>query len=119
MTASQIAQQLRPQLLRFPGFRAFVDPSDLHGALQFTSGERFFCEQVKVRWPFATAGSPLFAEYQKILVDVSQGRRPEFAAVWNAACAFWVNSAAANRSFPRRNWRAAWACHAPRCSACW
>jgi choline monooxygenase len=65
-----------------PGFRTFVDPSDLHGALQFTSGDRFFCEQVKVRWPFATAGSPLFAEYQKILVDVSQGRRPEFAAVW-------------------------------------
>ena len=65
-----------------PGFRAFVDPSDLHGALQFTGGDRFFCEQVKVRWPFATAGSPLFAEYQKILLDVAQGRRPEFAAVW-------------------------------------
>jgi phenylpropionate dioxygenase-like ring-hydroxylating dioxygenase large terminal subunit len=65
-----------------PGFRAFVDPSDLHGALQFTGGERFFCEQVKVRWPLATAGSPLFAEYQKILIDVSRGRRPEFAAVW-------------------------------------
>ena len=65
-----------------PGFRAFVDPSDLHGALHFTGGERFFCEQVKVRWPLATAGSPLFAEFQKILIDVSQGRRPEFAAVW-------------------------------------
>ena len=65
-----------------PGFRAFVDPSDLHGALQFTGGERFFCEQVKVRWPMATAGSPLFGEYQKILIDVSRGRRPEFAAVW-------------------------------------
>lgn len=65
-----------------PGFRAFVDPSDLHGALHFTGGERFFCEQAKVRWPLSTAGSPLFAEYQKILIDVSQGRRPEFAAVW-------------------------------------
>jgi phenylpropionate dioxygenase-like ring-hydroxylating dioxygenase large terminal subunit len=65
-----------------PGFRAFVDPSDLHGALNFTCGERFFCEQVKVRWPLAMAGSPLFAEFQKILMDVSQGQRPEFAAVW-------------------------------------
>jgi phenylpropionate dioxygenase-like ring-hydroxylating dioxygenase large terminal subunit len=65
-----------------PGFRAFVDPNDLHGALQFTGGERFFCEQVNVRWPLAAAGSPLFGEYQKILIDVSRGRRPEFAAVW-------------------------------------
>jgi choline monooxygenase len=65
-----------------PGFRNFVDPSDLHGALHITSGERFFCEQVKVRWPLVTAGSPLFAEYQKILIDVSKGLRPEFAAVW-------------------------------------
>lgn len=65
-----------------PGFRAFVDAGELQGGLQFTGGERFFCEQVKVRWPLATAGSPLFAEFQKILLEVSQGRRPEFAAVW-------------------------------------
>jgi phenylpropionate dioxygenase-like ring-hydroxylating dioxygenase large terminal subunit len=65
-----------------PGFRAFVDPGDLHGALQFTGGERFFCEQVRVRWPLAAAGSTLFAEFQKILLDVSRGKRPEFAAVW-------------------------------------
>jgi phenylpropionate dioxygenase-like ring-hydroxylating dioxygenase large terminal subunit len=65
-----------------PGFRAFVDPCDLYGAIQIAGGERFCCEQVKVRWPLATAGSPLFAEYQKILLDVSQGLRPEFAAVW-------------------------------------
>ncbi len=65
-----------------PGFRTFVDPSDLHGAVQYTDGERFSCEQVKVRWPLSAAGSPLFAEYQKVLIDVSQGRRPEFAAVW-------------------------------------
>jgi phenylpropionate dioxygenase-like ring-hydroxylating dioxygenase large terminal subunit len=65
-----------------PGFRAFVDPSDLRGAVHFTGGDRFFCEQVKVRWPMATAGSPLFAEYQKILFDISGGQRPEFAAVW-------------------------------------
>jgi len=65
-----------------PGFRAFVDPKDLHGALQFSGGERFFCEQVNVRWPLPAAGSPLFGEFQKILIDVSQGRRPGFAAVW-------------------------------------
>ena len=34
-----------------PGFRAFVDPTDLRGALQLVGGERFFCEQVNVRWP--------------------------------------------------------------------
>ena len=65
-----------------PGFRAFVDQSDLHGAVQVAAGERFYCEQMKVRWPLAAAGSPLFGEFQKILIDVSQGRRPEFAAVW-------------------------------------
>jgi len=65
-----------------PGFRAFVDPADLHGAVRFTGGERSFCEQVKIRWPLATAGSPLFAEYQRILIDVYGGQRPEFAAVW-------------------------------------
>ena len=46
-----------------PGFRAFVDPTDLRGALQAVGGERFFCEQVNVRWPLPPAGSPLFAEY--------------------------------------------------------
>jgi len=65
-----------------PGFRAFVDPSDLHGAVQFVGGDRFCCEQVRVRWPLATAGSPLFGEFQKVLTDVSKGERPEFASVW-------------------------------------
>jgi choline monooxygenase len=65
-----------------PGFRAFVDPNDLRGALRVTSGERFYCEQVNVRWPLDTAGSKLFSEYQKVLIDVSEGNRPEFAAVW-------------------------------------
>ena len=41
-----------------PGFRAFVDPSDLRAALQAVGGERFFCEQVNVRWPLPPAGSP-------------------------------------------------------------
>jgi choline monooxygenase len=65
-----------------PGFRAFIDPADLHGALQFVSGERFCCEQIDVRWPLNVAGSPKFAEFQRILFDVWQGRRPDFAAIW-------------------------------------
>jgi choline monooxygenase len=65
-----------------PGFRAFVDPAELRGTLQSAAGERFHCERVSVRWPLPQAGSPRFAEYQKILLDVSGGRRPEFAAVW-------------------------------------
>ncbi|MEX2317041.1 MAG: SRPBCC family protein [Pirellulales bacterium] len=66
-----------------PGFRAFVDPADVRGALQAVGGERFFCEQVNVRWPpAAVAGSPLFAEFQKILLDVLASRRPPFAAIW-------------------------------------
>jgi phenylpropionate dioxygenase-like ring-hydroxylating dioxygenase large terminal subunit len=65
-----------------PGFRTFVDPAELKTALQTAAGDRFYCEQVNVRWPLPTPGSPLFAEYQKILVDVSHGRRPEYAAVW-------------------------------------
>jgi hypothetical protein len=30
----------------------------------------------------APAGSPLFGEYQKVLMDVLAGRRPPFAAIW-------------------------------------
>ncbi|HEX2474346.1 MAG TPA: SRPBCC family protein [Lacipirellulaceae bacterium] len=65
-----------------PGFRAMVDPGDLRAALQAVGGERFFCEQVNVRWPLPPAGSPTFAEFQKILMDVLAGRRPPFAAIW-------------------------------------
>jgi phenylpropionate dioxygenase-like ring-hydroxylating dioxygenase large terminal subunit len=65
-----------------PGFRAMVDPGDLRGALQAVGGERFFCEQVNVRWPLPPAGSPKFAEFQQILMDVLGGRRPPFAAIW-------------------------------------
>jgi choline monooxygenase len=65
-----------------PGFRAMVDPDDVRGALQAAGGERFFCEQVNVRWPSPPAGSPLFAEFQAILMDVLGGRRPPFAAIW-------------------------------------
>lgn len=65
-----------------PGFRVFVDPSDLRGALQVAGGERFFCEQVNVRWPLPTPASPAFAEFQRVMMDVLNGRRPPFAAIW-------------------------------------
>ncbi len=65
-----------------PGFCAFVDPSNLRGAMQAVQGERFFCEQVNVRWPLPQAGTPLFAEFQKVLMDVLAGRRPPYAAIW-------------------------------------
>jgi phenylpropionate dioxygenase-like ring-hydroxylating dioxygenase large terminal subunit len=65
-----------------PGFRAFVEQTDLKRGLKLAYGERFCCEQVSVRWPLPAAGSPLFAEYQRILLDVARGCRPEFAAVW-------------------------------------
>jgi phenylpropionate dioxygenase-like ring-hydroxylating dioxygenase large terminal subunit len=65
-----------------PGFRAFVDPTDLRGALQAVGGERFFFEQVHVRWPLPPAATPKFAAYQKVLMDVLAGARPPFAAIW-------------------------------------
>jgi phenylpropionate dioxygenase-like ring-hydroxylating dioxygenase large terminal subunit len=65
-----------------PGFRAFVDPADVRAALHTVGGERFYCEQVNVRWPLPPAGSLLFSEYQKVLLDVLAGRRPPFAALW-------------------------------------
>jgi phenylpropionate dioxygenase-like ring-hydroxylating dioxygenase large terminal subunit len=66
-----------------PGFRAFVDPADVRGAVQTVGGERFFCEQVNVRWPPpAQAGSPLFGEFQRILMDMLRGSRPQYAAIW-------------------------------------
>ncbi|MCI0492047.1 MAG: Rieske 2Fe-2S domain-containing protein, partial [Planctomycetes bacterium] len=65
-----------------PGFRTFVDPSDIRGAPQTVGGERFFCDRVNVRWPLPPAGSPLFAEFQAILKDVLQGQRPPYAAIW-------------------------------------
>jgi choline monooxygenase len=76
-----------------PGFRAFVDPDDVRAALHTVVGERFFCEQVNVRWPLPPAGSPLFGEYQSVLMDVLAASRrpvepdagcprPPFAAIW-------------------------------------
>jgi choline monooxygenase len=37
---------------------------------------------VNVRWPLAPPGTPLFHEYYKVLLDVLDGRRPPFAAIW-------------------------------------
>lgn len=65
-----------------PGFRAFVDPADVRGAFQAVGGDRFFCEQVHVRWPLPPAATPKFAAYQKVLMDVLAGRRPPYAAIW-------------------------------------
>jgi choline monooxygenase len=65
-----------------PGFRAMVDPTDLRAALNSVGGDRFFCEQVNVRWPLPPAGTPKFHEYYKVLLDVLNGRRPPFAAIW-------------------------------------
>jgi choline monooxygenase len=65
-----------------PGFRAMVDPTDLRAAVNTVGGERFFCEQVNVRWPLPPAGTPTFQEYYKVLLDVLGGRRPPFAAIW-------------------------------------
>ena len=65
-----------------PGFRAMVDPADLRAALQAVGGERFYCEQVNVRWPLPPAATPKFAEFQRILMDVLASRRPPFAAIW-------------------------------------
>ena len=52
------------------------------GAFQAVGGERFFCEQVNVRWPMPPAATPKFAAYQNVLMDVLAGRRPPFAAIW-------------------------------------
>ena len=65
-----------------PGFRVFVDPMDVRGAFQAVGGDRFFCEQVNVRWPIPPAATPKFADYQNVLLDVLAGRRPPFAAIW-------------------------------------
>jgi phenylpropionate dioxygenase-like ring-hydroxylating dioxygenase large terminal subunit len=65
-----------------PGFRVFVDPNDVRGPFQAVGGERFFCEQVNVRWPMAPMATPKFAAYQKVLMEVLAGRKPPFAAIW-------------------------------------
>jgi choline monooxygenase len=65
-----------------PGFRVFVDAADVRNAFQAVGGDRFFCEQMNVRWPIPPAATPKFAAYQKVLLDVLAGHRPPFAAIW-------------------------------------
>jgi phenylpropionate dioxygenase-like ring-hydroxylating dioxygenase large terminal subunit len=65
-----------------PGFRVFVDAADIRGAFQASAGDRFFFEQVNVRWPIPPAATPKFAAYQKVLMDLLAGRRPPYAAIW-------------------------------------
>jgi phenylpropionate dioxygenase-like ring-hydroxylating dioxygenase large terminal subunit len=64
-----------------PGFRTFVNPDDIR-APDVLAGERFFVERVNARNPFATAGSPHFEEYQRLLLDVDDGEPPAFGAIW-------------------------------------
>ncbi len=66
-----------------PGFRTFVNADDIR-APRVLAGERFFGEKVAVRNPFGAAGSPHFAEYQRLLLDVDDGRPPAFGAIWLA-----------------------------------
>ncbi len=65
-----------------PGFRVFVDAADIRNAFQAVGGDRFFFEQVHVRWPLPPAATPKFAAYQKVLMDVLAGQRPPYAAIW-------------------------------------
>jgi len=65
-----------------PGFRTFVSPDDLRTPSHIQFGERFFIEKVSARWPFGTAGSEIFKEYQRLLLDVSDRKPPAFGAIW-------------------------------------
>ncbi|MBX3427272.1 MAG: aromatic ring-hydroxylating dioxygenase subunit alpha [Pirellulales bacterium] len=67
-----------------PGFRNFVDVSELDAEPDFVVGPRLFAERVGVDWPLAKAGSPAFAEFQRLLVDASRGDKPPYGAVWLA-----------------------------------
>jgi phenylpropionate dioxygenase-like ring-hydroxylating dioxygenase large terminal subunit len=65
-----------------PGFRTFVNPDDIRSPSQVVFGERFFMEKVTARWPFGAAGSAIFDEYQRLLLDVEGGKSPAFGAIW-------------------------------------
>ncbi len=67
-----------------PGFRNFVDVSTLDVAPETIAGPRFFGELVAVNWPLVKAGTPSFAEYQRLLVEASRGDKPPYGAVWLA-----------------------------------
>lgn len=65
-----------------PGFRTFVNPEDIRRPSQAVFGQRYFMEKVTAKWPFGPAGSPIFDEYQRVLLDVFEGQAPEFGAIW-------------------------------------
>lgn len=65
-----------------PGFRAFVDSVHVRDGGDSLSGDRFFLEKVRARWPLGSAGSKNFEEYQRLLLDINGGHEPEFGAVW-------------------------------------
>jgi phenylpropionate dioxygenase-like ring-hydroxylating dioxygenase large terminal subunit len=65
-----------------PGFRTFVNQEDLRTPKRTASGPRFYAEMVGARWPLGTPGSPRFAEYQRLLLEVTGGQEPAFGAIW-------------------------------------
>ncbi|MCC6493485.1 MAG: Rieske 2Fe-2S domain-containing protein [Pirellulales bacterium] len=65
-----------------PGFRTFVSPEDLRSPKRSAHGERFYAEMVGARWPLGSPGSPQFAEYQRLLLEVTGGMEPEYGAIW-------------------------------------
>jgi phenylpropionate dioxygenase-like ring-hydroxylating dioxygenase large terminal subunit len=65
-----------------PGFRTFVDQEELRSPPRTARGDRFFVEMVGARWPLGTPGSPRFAEYQRLLLEISGGEEPAFGAIW-------------------------------------
>lgn len=65
-----------------PGFRTFVNQDDLRMPQRTARGERFYAEMVSARWPLGTPGSPRFAEYQRLLLELTGGEEPPYGAIW-------------------------------------
>jgi phenylpropionate dioxygenase-like ring-hydroxylating dioxygenase large terminal subunit len=65
-----------------PGFRTFVNQDDLRTPKRIARGERFFAEMVGAKWPLGSPGSPKFAEYQRLLLELTGGVEPAFGAIW-------------------------------------
>ncbi|RIK76252.1 MAG: Rieske (2Fe-2S) protein [Planctomycetota bacterium] len=65
-----------------PGFRTFVNQDELRAPQRVCCGERFFAEMVSAKWPLGSPGSPRFAEYQRLLLEVTGGEAPAYGAIW-------------------------------------
>jgi choline monooxygenase len=65
-----------------PGFRTFVNQEDLRTPKRTARGERFYAEMVSAKWPLGTPGSPRFAEYQRLLLEITGGEEPDYGAIW-------------------------------------